>query len=408
MRQTLFSILGKGIEYSAGCMVWHKRIIADTCTCCGRVRHRAVFADATATVTGVQKKWPDILSCGFGFIAVKELVIENLQAAGATGFLAHRLTLKGFGKCAPDSQYWMIEPTGTASFVLASTDEIGELFCKRCGMWNEFEAMRKNGNLPNSPIQVVSWDGCDFVMAKFADRLCAACSDKIVDLAKIHDWTNCEFTAYANPQLTQHYVHYKESNWQELLAQSISRREAELRGEKNESVQVEVSQVPNTKEPSARPTSDHPFDNLSAFDGTAWQGTTTLPCTFGLCDFVVYEDDKAEFNVADNADYLPMSGQRKLFDFFATKQESLLPSLRDCLVETLRHGKEPFPPVDAAFPDLAKWLEAGGPEIKNAGRGGCGVVTLFYTIKETDAVITVEIACSPAKNGVKVKSCEIA
>lgn len=387
------------------------------CSVCGSVANGLRVETLTVEVKHPERPWPDILrywECPTW--AISDQVAEDLASHGITGYKLHALTFEGRSKKLPKQHYHLLEPTGSARFEPVLDPELLKFRCPACGRLDTSAIYKLRDNThPRYRFSLVvgSYSGDDFVRALFSNqRTKFLCSGRVVDLANKCGWTNACFEVAWDDRYWKEgeyfCVDYSLADWRDKLDRDISVRESELRGDCKAAPPKPFKVIFPKTENLLPEISSHPFDNFSAFDGTAWQATVDLPCVFGLGEIVVYEDDKAEFDVDDNADYLPMSGQRKLFDFFAAKQEALLPSLRDCLVKTLMHGKEPLPSVDTAFPDLAQWLEAGGPEIKNAGRGGCGVVTLYYTVKETDAVITVEVACNPAKNDVKVKSCEIA
>lgn len=416
------------------------------CPKCGRYTRSCIYEGDHFSVVHAQKKWPDILgpSLSTNIRIVSERVANDIAESNLSGYNLSPMKCTGIlpkGKKITTS-YFRLEAIGKATLLPIIPEDRMRYVCPVCGRWHPDEKIDEKNTVGVWPLSLAEWDGLDFVIANHDCYPDFFSSRRVIELCMKKGWTNFEFDA----RLINVHVGSGISNWEQCFEMQLRRYAEEERHNPRYPMNLEWDDhgivlpegwdKPSTSEPESEPEpriplSDHPFDNLAYFDGTCWQGTVDLSCAFGPCELVVDEDEKAEFDVEDNADYLPMPGQRKLFDFFVSSQEELLPVLKDTILRALKTVIG-FPPVDQTieFAKLSSLLERPTLGLGNASRNGIGTLDISFEvtgtyshwdeskfgfvtemrpndIEEPNATITVLIACNPPKKSIWVKSWSI-
>ena len=426
---------------------WHRSDL-DKCPKCKTTVYGWRFDSFISDAYKPEKEWPDLLryeeTC---HVVVSDKVLNDMRENGIGDFNVHPLVIHKLPKKIKDTaKYWLIEPTAKVEYIPVITEDFFPFSCPVCGRLTNGDFKKETGHYcqPYYVLREETYAGQDWAIASIGgESREVLCSAKIVDLAARCGWTNFEFRVPRTGRYGQFIIHHQHPEWRDFLHR-------ELRGEK-----IKLPPTPTSPDESMETTSNHPFDNLSVFDGTAWQGHVNLPSTLGECDMVVTEAKSAVYDVVDNADYLPAKGQRKLYDCFVANQTPLLPLLHEAIrkkfIDALSvvvekrepaviedyavedengnlvideedftawltsgnetHAQEAFREISihstavaatTTFDELKQWLDNPFLDIGDASVRGKGQVSLSFDVKDTENQLTIKILCNPQRNSVSI------
>lgn len=397
-----FRLLGEGVGYDVMFDVTLPHVALDPCPVCQRRRHGGGRMPCNATVSQAQRKWPDVLTCVYGEMAVSDRVAADMKEAGLTGLRFHAITLEGVpSKKACPWNYWLVECLGSAELAVVLPPGTEDPTCPRCGMWSQDRLTPNEDSGRYPPLRLKSWDGKDFVRAFELETVTDLCSERVVDLARERGWTNVDFRAAGTcvrvhlgisdwrVRLDRQLALYNAgASWEEVRAAVCGKPDISSARTPGSAAAQQPLDTPAASADEVSPAAAHPFDDM-VDDGYACQGLCHLDAGFGDCSLLVFPD----------GDDGPSDEQRELFDAFVASEARWLPLLQRKLPVALRKAvaegrialPEPVPPTVAGFSDLARWLEA--PDVSVEAQEGKteGLVGISYTIRGTDWTVQAHI-----------------
>jgi hypothetical protein len=169
------------------------------CGTCGVGLRKSPLAGSTCYAEGEGARlWPDY-PAGNETVAC-ERVVEEITAAGLTGFKAHPLPFSKIDsptlRALPGPRYYVIEITGRLDLDRWWFDEYEGHYCPECHRWGPSEGDDRKyswGNIRLMP-DMRTWTGDDFAMCSNILVGYRFCTPKVVDLARAMRWEGIQFS----------------------------------------------------------------------------------------------------------------------------------------------------------------------------------------------------------------------
>lgn len=340
------------------------------------------------------KTWPDILrSFSSDVWAVDEKVASDMEAARLTGYRLQELVVEDSipKRKRPPKPYWVVVPTGCASFINSAHPERPYRSCPDCG-----RILVRPDDDAKLSLRLLegSWDGADWVLAKQNNIWkFVCCSPRVVECARTFGWQNAHFglpCAGGAFNLFEIAVDYHAENWKELLEFDLERGTRNLLRNYKRPVEKEPSglrrPIPIYPPGFVPPSPKHPFDDLGDFDGSCgWHGTVECACLFGWGELFVELDTPHPERVPDGK--RPPKRIKEVFDIFRESEKSLFPELDAILRKALAENGLPAPPVATPgdLGDFSAVLPRGGASlaVEDPGKAAVGFVELDYTLADS-------------------------
>lgn len=214
----LFQIVASGAKFSTF-VEYTPNVSRRPCPACGISRGIVSYHHDTLSVECVQSRWPDVLVAGewSSSCVVSEGVLSDLIDSNLTGFeyKPFPLPLITQLKWRPTFAYYLLDTSADALLVPILPDSFIDKICPVCGQWNYDEKLPDGSQVGMYPLALKSWDGSDFVAARWSRSRRLCCSRRVVDLAVRRKWSNIEFVLLGTcPQCK---ISVSTSSWKEKL-----------------------------------------------------------------------------------------------------------------------------------------------------------------------------------------------
>jgi hypothetical protein len=166
-------------------------VVKWSCPECGRGARYPVGAFDVTVEGGCE--FPDVLGCGaYPLLILSERAVSVFKAGGIACFQEYPVTVAAVQESRVRREkapaYFRVEITGECMIDFAGSGAMIKGICGRCGgIETEPLLVRRFALIQGS------WDGCELFRDRRYFPRVSFCTQRIVDLAKANDLTNCRF-----------------------------------------------------------------------------------------------------------------------------------------------------------------------------------------------------------------------